>query len=344
MQGLCIYLALIIRYVSCNDVTVVPDGSDMQEGIKHLVNRCNLKHCVNMKSYFSIIVFIVLAASSVVAGTGSYIDTQRRIATDLNRALVRALAEKGQDWVNADTIRVCKQLQAQSSGVVMMVIRDDCFAECLLMPELRGRSYVTFAVVPNGRAQGFMPENVAGVSGDTVIMKPEAARKAGVSIALRGNADCSFATVFGLSDLRLSVALMVAAVLWGVFSLSQMRRRVVAGMSVAGCNQLGGLRFDPSLNAFYNSVDEEARFTPMQFQFMRMFFNAEGHKLSKSKICESLWPGKDDASETLYTLVRRLKRVVEQNSSLKIEAERGRAYKLTVNGRRPDKPLSGKCQ
>ena len=82
----------------------------------------------------------------------------------------------------------------------------------------------------------------------------------------------------------------------------------------------------------------------MQFQLMRMFFNAEGHKLSKSEICESLWPGKDDASETLYTLVRRLKRVVEQNSSLKIEAERGRAYKLTVNGRRPDKPLSGKCQ
>ena len=41
--------------------------------------------------------------------------------------------------------------------------------------------------------------------------------------------------------------------------------------------------------------------------------------------------GKDDASETLYTLVRRLKRIVEQNSRLKIEAERGRAYKLTVD-------------
>ena len=213
-----------------------------------------------MKSYFSIIVFIVLAVSSVIAGTGSYIDTKRKIASDLNRALVRALAEKGQDWVNADTIRVCKQLQAQSSVVVTMVIRDDCFAEGLLMPELRDKSYVTFAVLPNGRAQGFVPENVAGVSGDTVIMKPEAARKAGVSIALRGNADCSFATVFGLSDLRLSVGLMVVAVLWGVFSLSQMRRRVVAGMPVAGCNQLGGMRFDPSFNAFYNSADEEVRF------------------------------------------------------------------------------------
>lgn len=69
----------------------------------------------------------------------------------------------------------------------------------------------------------------------------------------------------------------------------------------------------------------------MQFMLMEMFFNAEGHKLYKSDICRTLWPGKDNASETLYTLMRRLKRVVEQNTNLRIEVERGRAYKLRVN-------------
>ena len=120
----------------------------------------------------------------------------------------------------------------------------------------------------------------------------------------------------------------MAALLWGAFSVLRMRKHCA---DAARCSRLGGLRFDASLNAFYNPADEEVRFTPMQHELMRMFFNADGHKLSKAEICETLWPGKDDASETLYTLVRRLKRIVEQNSRLKIEAERGRAYKLTVD-------------
>ena len=75
---------------------------------------------------------------------------------------------------------------------------------------------------------------------------------------------------------------------------------------------------------------EEVRVTPMQLELMEMFFKSEGHKLDKSEICQMLWPGKDDASETLYTLIRRLKRVVEQNTNLQIEGERGRAYRLII--------------
>ena len=36
------------------------------------------------------------------------------------------------------------------------------------------------------------------------------------------------------------------------------------------------------------------------------------------------------ADETLYTLIRRLKPVVEQYSDLKIESDRSRAYRLTT--------------
>ena len=284
-----------------------------------------------MKAYFSIIIFMLLAVSSVVTGTGNYIDAKDRIASDLNRALVRALAEKGGEWVTADTIRVCKQLQAQSTDVVAMLIRDELFTESLSIPELRGRSYVSFAVMPQGKTQAVAWKDNAGVSGDTVVIRPDGLHNADMQVAFRGNADCSFATVFSLSDQRLPMCLLLAAMLWGVFSMFYMRRRAAKQTVIANFQCLGGLRFDSSLNAFYTVGGDEMRLTPMQFELMRMFFRAEGHRLSKAEICAALWPGKPDASETLYTLIRRLKRVVEQDTNIRIEAERGRAYKLRID-------------
>ena len=268
-----------------------------------------------MKAYFSIIIFVLLTVSSVVTGTGNYMDAKDRIASDLNRALVRALSEKGGEWVTADTIRVCKQLQAQSTDVVAMLIRDELFTESLSIPELRGKSYVSFALIPQGGTQAVAWKGDAGVSGDTVVMRLDVLQNADMQVAFRGNADCSFATVLGLSDQRLPVVLMLAAMLWGVFSMFYMRRRAVKPTVAANFQCVGGLQFDSSRNAFYTMSGD---------------FSAEEHKLSKAEICAALWPGKPDASETLYTLIRRLKRVVEQDTNIKIEAERGRAYKLRV--------------
>ena len=61
---------------------------------------------------------------------------------------------------------------------------------------------------------------------------------------------------------------------------------------------------------------------------MEMFFHSESHQLSKTEICDALWPKKDDANDTLYTLIRRLKPIIEEHSELKIESDRGRAYEL----------------
>lgn len=284
-----------------------------------------------MKAYFSIIVFAALLASSAISGTGSYMEAKGRIASDLSRALVRALAEKGGDWVTEDTLRVCRQLRAQSADVVAMLIRDDCFTESLSIPELRGRSYVTLAVVPSGVRRCAGLDDAAGVCGDTVFMKPDVAGGQSVEVAFRGNADCSFATIFSLSDQRLSFGLMLAATLWGLLSVFYMRRRNAVSTMNAGFQTIGGLRFDDSLNAFYDAGNEEIHFTPMQHELMRMFFRADGHKLSKDEICSALWPGKPDASETLYTLIRRLKQVIEPNTGIRIESERGRAYKLVID-------------
>ena len=131
----------------------------------------------------------------------------------------------------------------------------------------------------------------------------------------------STATILALSDQRPSMVLWSMVVLWGMYCLYQHRRRVTMGM-------FGGLALQEG-----NFVDAKGcvvRLTPMQQQLMEMLWQSPSHKLSKTEICDALWPKKEDASETLYTLVRRLKPIIEEHSNLKIEVDRGRAYGLTI--------------
>ena len=81
---------------------------------------------------------------------------------------------------------------------------------------------------------------------------------------------------------------------------------------------------------FFDVEGQQVKLTPMQQQLMEMFFRSPNHALSKAEICDALWPKKEDANDTLYTLIRRLKPIIEQHSDLKIEADRGKAYELTI--------------
>ena len=141
------------------------------------------------------------------------------------------------------------------------------------------------------------------------------------------HAKCSAATIFSMSDQRPAAVLWTMAVLWGFFCLH--RRRKTAFQPV-GANHFGGLSFSESEQRFFDVRGEHVKLTPMQQQLMEMFFRSPSHLLTKTEICDALWPRKDDASETLYTLIRRLKPVIEQHSDLKIEADRGRAYELKI--------------
>ena len=131
----------------------------------------------------------------------------------------------------------------------------------------------------------------------------------------------STATILALSDQRPSMVLWSMVVLWGMCCLYQHRRRVTMGM-------FGGLALQEG--SFVDAKGCVVRLTPMQQQLMEMLWQSPSHKLSKTEICDALWPKKEDASETLYTLVRRLKPIIEEHSNLKIEVDRGRAYGLTI--------------
>ena len=157
--------------------------------------------------------------------------------------------------------------------------------------------------------------------------------KATLAVDTRGQkfkayAHCSEATIFSLSDQRLASVLWMMTIGWGMFCFYR-RKRIEP--TLAGITQYGGLRFSESESLFYAEDGHQVQLTPMQHQLMEMFFLSPSHSLSKTEICEALWPKKPDASETLYTLIKRLKPVIEEHSNLKIESDRGKAYKLRIS-------------
>ena len=131
----------------------------------------------------------------------------------------------------------------------------------------------------------------------------------------------STATIISLSDQRPSMILWSMVLLWSLFCLYQHRRLSALGL-------YGGLALQDG--RFVNAKGSEVKLTPMQQQLMEMLWQSPSHQLSKAEICDALWPKKPDASETLYTLIRRLKPIIEEHSDLKIESDRGKSYGLTI--------------
>ncbi len=131
----------------------------------------------------------------------------------------------------------------------------------------------------------------------------------------------STATILSLSDQRPAMVLWSMALLWGLFCMNRYRRSMTLGL-------YGGLTLQEG-----NFVDAKGcivKLTPMQQQLMEMLWQSPKHQLSKAEICDALWPKKPDASETLYTLIRRLKPIIEEHSDLKIESDRGKSYGLKI--------------
>jgi DNA-binding response OmpR family regulator len=135
------------------------------------------------------------------------------------------------------------------------------------------------------------------------------------------------ATIFAMSEQRPALALWMLAMLWAGFCFYRRRQAIPL---LPDRHQFGGLSYSETEAHFFDAEGQHVKLTPMQQQLMEMFFRSPNHALSKTEICDTLWPKKEDANETLYTLIRRLKPIIEQHSDLKIEADRGKAYELKV--------------
>lgn len=171
------------------------------------------------------------------------------------------------------------------------------------------RNYLTIAEL----------KDTAGISMRTI-------RKEGLlKTQLVAEANCNFATTFRMSDQKASGAFLFIGVLWLLGSLWHVKRNkpelMLQGLSY------GGIVFHN--NTFTTTDGAEIHLTPMQHALLEMFITSHTHTLSKQDICERLWPKKPDANDTLYTLIRRIKPIIEANS-LKIESNRGKSYSLKI--------------
>ena len=245
---------------------------------------------------FAVIVLFALIIASNFTCFDSYRSTSRMVNEDMDRALALTLEEQQSDVISQDTIRT--------------------FNSHLQIAELRGKA--TLAV--DTRGQKF-----------------------------KVYAHCSEATIFSLSDQRPATILWALTGLWAMLmwyrylrgkgarallACYQRDARIVKSekltVVITNGNTFGGLTYSEENRRFYAADGSQVQLTPMQHQLMEMFFHSPSHLLTKTEICDALWPKKPDASETLYTLIRRLKPVVEQHSDLKIESDRSKAYSLKI--------------
>lgn len=145
------------------------------------------------------------------------------------------------------------------------------------------------------------------------------------SVEFQSYANCSTADILGLSDQRLPISILIIGILWGVLSVLHFRRQY------RNVIVLGNMMYSQDEHSFYDLSKAPVSMTPMQEKLMMMFFSSNNHTLSKQEICDELWPKKPDASDTLYTLIKRIKPIIQIKGNLKIISERGKDYKLTIN-------------
>ena len=174
-----------------------------------------------------------------------------------------------------------------------------CYRNNITITELRDTAYLAMRTVRRGNRQ---------------------------ETELIAEANCDFVTIFMLSDQRASASLVVISMLWLIGSTLYVHRHkpelIVQGIAY------GGLIFNN--DRFCNATGERIHLTPMQHTLLEMFLKSDDHTLTKQEICDRLWPKKPDANDTLYTLIRRIKPIIEANSNLKIESDRGKSYSLEV--------------
>ncbi|MCR4854166.1 MAG: helix-turn-helix domain-containing protein [Prevotella sp.] len=243
-----------------------------------------------MKPRFAIFIFGLLLASALLCSMGSYRQAQQLIVSDMSQALEQTLETKSDPWITPDTIRD--------------------YRSHLQIAALRSRSFVAYDM-PFG-----------GLRSDAIRH-----RAGGSETTFRSYASCSPLMVLSVSDQRFPALLWMLTLLWGALAAYRLHRQKALMPELP---HVGTLSYDAQNDQFLDAQRHPIHLTPMQTQLLRLFFDADGQRLSKQTICDALWPKKPDASETLYTLIRRLKPIVEQNSDLHIVSDRGKAYELTT--------------
>lgn len=277
---------------------------------------------------------LLLVVLSIGIGYSNYSQARQYVVSDLNQALQHSLLKNKDLWLNADTINTYAKLQEVMGAPVSVSSSNKAFAKALSIAGLKEVSSISLHILKKDDPVSVFNEVPAGyLASDTLVWLSTTADASGLTLSFRGYARCSTALLFSLSNQTIPGLLLLTAVVCGIFSFIHFRRKSSSNSSCTTQEEViafGNLSLSRQEACFYNENKERLKLTPMQYELMEMFYLSSSHLLFKSDICQSLWPGKDNADETLYTLIRRLKPIVEDNSNLKITTDRGRAYGLEI--------------
>ena len=274
-----------------------------------------------MKQQHAVIVLFALILASSLTSLDSYRSTSQRVNEDMDRALAITMQEQQSDVISQDTIRTFNshlQIAALRGKATLAV---DTRSATLFKPRAHCSTATIFSLSDQRPAALLWVLTALWAMffflSEKLRVKSEALDP--WSLATEGTQE--FATAIPSGGTMAVAARPLDACMARNSSLFTFH---------SSLTPFGGLTYAEAEGRFYAADGNPVQLTPMQHQLMEMFFHSPTHSLSKSEICEALWPKKPDASDTLYTLIRRLKPVIEQHSNLKIESDRSKAYRLRI--------------
>lgn len=272
-----------------------------------------------------------------------YNQTERAIIADLNQALQRTIMQNSSKWISADTLKTYSHLSSVFGNPLSIESYNQEFSEALGFAEIKEKTGIIVQV--KNKREAANPQPVTGkelskhyLASDTVIWISANPGLPGsmhedIGISFQGYANCSPLEIFRMMDKRMPGIFLILSLI-AAFVYFWLRRRKPAEEEVNGIDEpsviFGNLSLAQQKSSFYKEDGEKLKLTPQQYDLMEMFFCSSTHILTRTEICDTLWPGKTNADETLNTLVRRLRPLVEDNSNLKITTDRGRAYVLEI--------------
>ena len=259
-----------------------------------------------MKPQTSFCIFLLFVVPSFVISRIKYMDTKEHILNDLNQALAKTILKKEVKEVTTDTIRTYRNF--------------------LTTKELKDCAYLAHCPL-NDKSSALCSDTMVCTIHERII-------------GLRAYANCSSAAIFGMSDQRIPSLLSILAAVWGVLSLIHFSRTQKSYSVKPLSNTTSTLKavsevlsHSAESHTLLNETGKPIHLTPMQHQLVTLFLSKPDYQVSTAEICETLWPKKDNAKETLYTLIRRIKPVLEEQANIKIVSEKGGYYRLDTSDR-----------
>lgn len=210
-------------------------------------------------------------------------------------------------WTSVHGCRTVRQRIADDLSSALQLTRDEGPCDWLSADTVgRLRSHIRTAELRDGATLSLaVAGDMPPAGGSVIVSRPVAVAP---QVVVRAGVVCSAFRLWQLSDRGPSALLMGLAMLCMALSLTGRRAPRLQTEETVGVDAL--------------------RLTPMQEQLLNLFLAAPRHELTKEEICAVLWPGKPDASDTLYTLIRRLRDALQRQGTYSIESERGRLYRL----------------